>query len=67
MLVQGQHECFTVHIQFLYFRNMNQPANIIIIDQGTPIPRYLLSMITELLKSLVVTTEALAPQDCSGS
>ena len=45
---------------------MNHPAKIIIIDQGTPIPSYLLSMITELLKSLVVSTEALAPNDCSG-
>jgi len=48
------------------FRKMNQPTNIIIIDQGSPIPNYLLSMITELLKSLVVATETLAHNDCSG-
>ena len=45
---------------------MNQPAKIIIIDQGSPISNYLLSMITELLKSLVDATETLAPNDCSG-
>ena len=50
----------------IFFRKMNQPTNIIIIDQGSPIPNYLLSMITELLKSLVVATEILAPNDCSG-
>ena len=45
---------------------MNHPTKILIIDQGTPIPKYLLSMITEVINSLVVTTEALAPNDCSG-
>ena len=67
--------CFLVHKIYLtmatifciFFRKMNQPTNIIIIDQGSPIPNnYLLSMITELLKSLVVATETLAPNDCSG-
>jgi hypothetical protein len=68
--------CFLVHKIYLTmttifcilinFRKMNQPTNIIIIDQGSPIPNYLLSMIKELLKSLVVATETLAPNDCSG-
>jgi PII-like signaling protein len=50
----------------IFQKKMNHPTKIIIIDQGTPIPKYLLSMITEVINSLVVTTEALAPNDCSG-
>ncbi len=56
----------TIFCILINFRKMNQPTNIIIIDQGSPIPNYLLSMIKELLKSLVVATETLAPNDCSG-
>ena len=50
-------QCQQVFCILINFRKMNQPTKIIIIDQSSPIPNYLLSMITELLKSLVVTSQ----------
>lgn len=45
---------------------MNHPVKIIIIDQGSPIPRYLLSIITDLIDNIVISTDSLQATDCTG-
>lgn len=45
---------------------MDPLVKIIIIDEGSSIPKYLLKLIREILENLVIRTESLPPKDCTG-
>ena len=54
-----------LHINF--FRKMNRSVKIIVYDEGSLIPKYILTIIKEILDNLVVKTESLPPKDCTGN
>jgi hypothetical protein len=45
---------------------MDPLVKIIIIDEGSSIPKYLIKLIREILENLVIRTESLPPKDCTG-
>ena len=55
-----------LHINF-FFRKMNRSVKIIVYDEGSLIPKYILTIIKEILDNLVVKTESLPPKDCTGN
>ena len=50
-----------------FLRKMDCSVKIIFYDEGSLIPKYILTIIKEILDNLVVKTESLPPKDCTGN